>query len=70
MMNEAKQRISLRRNREYKKSFLSTDELDVIKKKQRTRALEYQKLVIKKPHIYRLEEKVKKNLTLESKDRK
>lgn len=54
MMNEAKQRISLRRNREYKeeqqkviKSPFSTDELDVIEKKQKTKALENQKLVIK-----------------------
>lgn len=51
MMNEAKQKISLRRNREYKeeqqkaiKSPLNTDELAAMEKEQRTRALEKSKI--------------------------
>lgn len=67
MMNEAKHKISLRRNREYKeeqqkaiKSPLNTDELAAMEKEQRTRALENQKLVIKKNICIGLEEKVKK----------
>lgn len=58
MMNEAKHKISLRRNREYKeeqqkaiKSPLNTDELAAMEKEQRTRALENQKLVIKKKYV-------------------